>query len=508
MKHLFLPILSLALIGSVNAEVIKPNVILIMADDLGWGDTGYNGSKVIKTPHLDQMAAEGLQMNRFYSASAVCSPTRASVLTGRNPFRTGVPTANAGFLRPEEITLAEVLKDQGYVTGHFGKWHLGTLTHTEKDANRGVPGNMKDYNPPALHGYDSAFVTESKVPTYDPMVMPAKFEKGESRKLGWVFNKEGERTMPYGTFYWDIKGNKVTDNLKGDDSRVIMDRVIPFIDNAIETKKPFFSVVWFHTPHLPCVAGPKHQEMYKEHPVHLRNYAGCITAMDEQIGRLRAHLTEKGVVENTMIWFCSDNGPESKDRPDNGSAGPYRGRKRDLYEGGVRVPGLLVWPAKIKEGRKTEAPCVTSDYLPTVLDAIGVKHPQPSYTLDGISLMPLIEGETVARASSIGFLYSSKKSYSNDDYKIVSYSGKSFQLYNMKTDPFERNNIADYSPEILAALQEEFSVWLRSVKGSFDGMEYGTKSVERGELKWSVLEDGISKNKTDKQKVKKKKGNE
>ncbi|MDD7985234.1 sulfatase-like hydrolase/transferase [Lentisphaera marina] len=166
----------------IFAENAKPNVILIMADDLGWGDTGFNGSKVIKTPHLDQMAAEGLQLDRFYSASSVCSPTRASVLTGRNPYRTGVPTANQGFLRPEEIALPEVLKEQGYATGHFGKWHLGTLTHTEKDSNRGKPGNRKEFNPPKLHGYEDAFVTEAKVPTYDPMIKPKNFDKGESLK--------------------------------------------------------------------------------------------------------------------------------------------------------------------------------------------------------------------------------------------------------------------------------------------------------------------------------------
>ncbi|NQZ56261.1 MAG: sulfatase-like hydrolase/transferase, partial [Lentisphaeraceae bacterium] len=163
----------------LQAQQKKPNVILIMADDLGWGDTGYNGNKVIKTPHLDQMAADGLKMDRFYSASSFCSPTRASCLTGRNPYRTGIFTANKGILRPEEVTLPEILREQGYATGHFGKWHLGTLTADEKDANRGRKGNTQLLNPPKEHGYDDCFVTESKVPTYDPMKKPTKFEKGE-----------------------------------------------------------------------------------------------------------------------------------------------------------------------------------------------------------------------------------------------------------------------------------------------------------------------------------------
>ncbi|MDD7986662.1 sulfatase-like hydrolase/transferase [Lentisphaera marina] len=470
----------------ISADTSKPNVILIMADDLGWGDTGFNGSPVIKTPHLDQMAAEGLQLDRFYSASSVCSPTRASVLSGRNPYRTGVPTANQGFLRPEELVLPEILKEQGYATGHFGKWHLGTLTHTEKDANRGKPGNTKDFNPPKLHGYDDAFVTESKIPTYDPMIYPASFSEGENKHLGWEYVKEGQESKPYGTFYWDIDGNKVNDNLKGDDSRVIMDRVLPFIDQSISEEKPFLSVVWFHTPHLPCVAGPRHQEMYKDHPIHLRNYAGCITAMDEQIGRLRKHLADKGIADNTMIWFCSDNGPESKERPDNGSAGHFRGRKRDLYEGGVRVPAVMVWPAKVKEARKITEPCITSDYLPTILDALDIKHPKPSYTLDGRSLMPIINNEDFKRDKEIGIMYSSRIVWHKNENKLVSYDGgKTYELYNLETDPSEKSDIAAHNPELVEQLKKDMIAWHDSVKSSFEGAEYGTKSLERLGKNWS-----------------------
>jgi len=250
--------------------------------------------------------------------------------------------------------------------------------------------------------------------------------------------------------------------------------------------------------------------MYKEHPLQLQNYAGCITALDEQVGRLREHLKAKGVAENTMIWFCSDNGPESKDNPNNGSADPFRGRKRDLYEGGIRVPGLLVWPAKIKQGRQTDSPCVTSDYLPTVLDAIGVEHPEPSHTLDGVSLMPLIEGKSEKRSKNLGFLYTNRMSYSNEKYKIISYAGKPFELYDMVNDPSETTNIAPKSPELLAGMQQEFTAWIKSVKGSFDGDEYGTKSVERGNLNWTLPADGIPQapaKKTNKKNKKKKQSN-
>ncbi|MCM8531737.1 MAG: sulfatase-like hydrolase/transferase [Lentisphaeraceae bacterium] len=463
----------------------KPNVILIMADDLGWGDTGYNGNKIIKTPHLDQMAKDGLQMNRFYSASSVCSPTRASCLTGRNPYRTGIFTANKGILRPEEVTLPEILKSQGYATGHFGKWHLGTLTTTEKDANRGKKGNTKEFNPPKLHGYDAAFVTESKVPTYDPMWKPKKFEKGESLKMGWSYIKEDEEKVPYGTSYWDIAGNKVTDNLDGDDSKIIMDRAIPFIEKAVSEKKPFLSVIWFHTPHLPCVAGPKHQEMYKDFPLERRNYAGCVTALDEQIGRLRAHLKKIGADQNTMIWFCSDNGPESKANANNGTAADFRGRKRDLYEGGVRVPGLLVWPAKITEARQTDVPCITSDYVPTVLDALQLKHPQPSYILDGVSLLPLIEGKVNKRSEPLGIMFTNRLNFSNNKYKLISYDGgKSYKLYDMINDKSETKDISQSHPEIVSEMKKQAMLWYNSTKQSFLGEEYGKESFDKLGQTW------------------------
>ncbi|NWK57330.1 sulfatase-like hydrolase/transferase [Verrucomicrobiaceae bacterium N1E253] len=477
--------LSVVALGSLSVWAQeKPNIILMMADDLGWGDTGYNGNKVIKTPHLDRMAAEGLRMDRFYSASAVCSPTRASCLTGRNPYRTGVFYANTGILRPEEITLPEILQEYGYATGHFGKWHLGTLTTKEKDANRGKPGETKLFNPPSEHGYGMCFVTESKVPTYDPMKKPKDFGQGNLR-LGWAPLSEGQPFTHYGTHYWDIEGKKVNDNLDGDDSRVIMDRVLPFIDQSVESKKPFIAVVWFHTPHLPCVAGPRHQEMYKDYPLEQRNYAGCVTAMDEQIGRLRAHLAERGVADNTMIWFCSDNGPEGKANGKNGSAADFTGRKRSLHEGGVRVPGLLVWPKAIPQGRVTSMPCVTSDYLPTVLDAAGITYPEPKRDLDGESLLPMIQGKKETRNKPISLMIGKSVAMHDGKFKLLSQNGgKSYALYNLETDQKEKSNLAEQSAERIETMKRVLQQWHESVRQSFEGEEYGKKSYDRLKQKW------------------------
>jgi arylsulfatase A-like enzyme len=163
-QHILASLL-LGLVSITTQAAEKPNVILIMCDDLGWGDVGFNGNKTIRTPHLDAMAKAGLKFNRFYAAAPVCSPTRGSCVTGRHPYRYGIPFANSGHMKPEELTLAELLKKQGYTTGHFGKWHLGTLTKTVKDANRGGPRGAKHFSPPQANGFDVCFSTESKVPT-------------------------------------------------------------------------------------------------------------------------------------------------------------------------------------------------------------------------------------------------------------------------------------------------------------------------------------------------------
>jgi arylsulfatase A-like enzyme len=459
----------------------KPNVILIMADDLGWGDTGYNGNKIIKTPHLDQMAKDGIQFNRFYSASAVCSPTRASFLTGRNPYRTGVFTANKGILRPEETTITELLQKEGYVTGHFGKWHLGTFTHTEKDANRGRPGNVKEYNPASLHGYNTVFATESKVPTYNPMV-----------------NDKGQN---YGTSYWNEKNEKITKNLSGDDSRVIMDRVIPFIEDANKKNKPFCAIVWFHAPHKPCVAGPKHLEMYKDQPLKMQHYAGCITAMDDQIGRLRSELKSMEAEENTIITFCSDNGPE---RGTPGTASNFRDRKRSLHEGGIRVPGLLVWPKQIEKGFISNQMAYTSDYLPTIAEILKINLDK-KIELDGESILPIIKGERLNRKHNLGFAHSSQLSLQGENYKLYAFN-KAYELYDIKKDSLEQNNLASEKKEIVESMKTEYNSWLNSVQESFEGKEYGKYSFDRMQQTWtSPLKENKKSKPTNSKKNKKKK---
>lgn len=437
-----------------SAESAKPNVILCMADDLGWGDTAYNGHPVLKTPNLDAMSRSGIRFDRFYAGAPVCSPTRGSALTGRHPYRYGIHFANDGHMRPQEVTLAEALKTQGYATGHFGKWHLGTLTTEIEDSNRGGPRGKEDFSPPWENGFDVCFSTEAKVPTYNPMKQPRS-------------------DKPYGTYYWKEDGTRETENLEGDDSRIIMDRAVPFIRKAAADGKPFFAVVWFHAPHLPVVAGPRHRKMYAERPAGEQHYFGCITAMDEQVGRLRKELRDLGVAENTMLWFCSDNGPEGKAGKAPGTAGPFRGRKRDLFEGGVRVPGLLEWPALIEKARVVDVPCSTCDYFPTALDVLGFSMKGQPEPIDGASLKPLIEGRMKSRPRPIGFESRNQIALIDNRYKIISRDGgKTYMLFDLIDDPSEKNDLAASNPEVVAKMRETVEAWRASCAASMAGKDY------------------------------------
>ncbi len=430
-----------------NASVTKPNIILCMTDDQGWGDTGYNGHPVLRTPNLDRMAEEGLRFERFYSGAPVCSPTRGSCVTGRHPYRYGIFFANEGHIKKEEVTLAEALKPLGYATGHFGKWHLGTLTTKIKEANRAMPGDTADYSPPWENGFDVCFSTEAKVPTY------------------W---KPGDYDS-YGTHYWTGPEAMVpAEEVLGDDSTLIMNRALPFIQKAAQESTPFFAVIWFHACHLPVVSAPPYTDGYKEHA----DYYGCITAMDEQVGRLRSELKTLGIDGNTMLWFCSDNGPEGDDTAPGRTAG-LRGRKRDLYEGGVRVPGLMVWPDRVKNPRTITMPCSTSDYFPTVMDVLGYTVPETeSRPYDGVSLLPLIDGQMAERPRPIAFESAGCVSLMDNRYKIIRVAGGGYELYDIVEDPSEQHNIADEHPDIVATMQAALDAWRDSCKNSLKGEDY------------------------------------
>ena len=451
-------------------EPPKPHIILILCDDLGWGDVGFNGNDEIQTPRLDELAEASLVLNRFYSASPVCSPTRASCLTGRSPYRQGIHTANHGHLKVEEHTLPEYLKSIGYTTGHFGKWHLGTMTTKIRDSNRGKPGDSTHFSIPTMHGYDEYFATEAKVPTYDPMIRPASFDTvlGESLRYGWAKLKPGSDTLEFNTRYWAAPDSMVTAQVTGDDSKVIMDRALDFLQRAVEQNQLSFSTVWLHTPHLPVVTDSQFMSLYSDLSHREQLYYGTITAMDEQIGRLYDQLKQLQIEDQTMIWFTSDNGPE-RDTP--GSAGRFRERKRSLYEGGLRVPSLIYWPGVANPGT-SDFPVCTHDILPTLLDHLSVSL-LDGRPIDGMSVMSLLD-QDVPERKPIGFRHNKRMSWVTDTYKLISADdGESFELYHLVNDPQESNNIIGAHPELAEQLQEELEAWMNSCEDSEKGLDYG-----------------------------------
>lgn len=455
---------------SSDAGAKAPNIILCMADDQGWGDTGYNGHPYLKTPHLDAMSRAGLRFDRFYSGAPVCSPTRGSALTGRHPYRYGVPTANAGHIRDGEVTLAELLKAQGYTTGHFGKWHLGTLTNDQEDGRRGGR-QPENYAPPWEHGFDQSFAAEVQMPTWDPM-----------------------ENQAFPSKYWTAEGEYATENLSGDDSRVIMDRAIPFIQQAVAAQTPFFAVIWFHAPHRPVVAGPRHRALYAGFSEGEQHYYGCITALDEQVGRLRTELRQLGVADDTMLWYCSDNGPEGRTShlsTDRGSSGGLRGRKRSLFEGGVRVPGILEWPRQVEAGRVSDVPASTCDYFPTIAGVLGLDAPGDGRPIDGVSLLPLIDGDTQERGRPIAFqcpdggergqgarLGSPDHALIGDRYKLLSFLDEGRigedMLFDIALDPGERHDLAGELPEVTAQMKQYLMDWDASCARSAEGADYSS----------------------------------
>jgi arylsulfatase A-like enzyme len=400
-----------------------------MADDQGWGDTSYNGHRILSTPHLDRMAAEGLRFDRFYAGAPVCSPTRGSCLTGRHPYRYGIFSANADSgadalskyaLPGRELTLAEMLRPLGYSSGHFGKWHLGDFTGPRRAA-------------PSDHGFDTFFSTTRKVATLNP---------------------EG---------YWTSSG-RLPGPIEGDDSRILMDQALDFIERSARRQQPFLAVIWFHAPHEPVFASQRHRAPYMQYQETTQHYFGAIAALDEQMGRLRETLELLRVNRNTMLWYCSDNGPEGDalSAESLGSAGPFRGRKRSLFEGGVRVPGILVWPEQFAAPRVIKAAASTSDFVPTVMASLG----RQAKNADGINLLPLLKSNAPRRGRALGFETigntrgSPKLAWVEDRWKLLTdlELGEDL-LFDLDADPSESTNLAARHPEEVARMRTSLRRW-------------------------------------------------
>ena len=295
----------------------KPNVILCMTDDQGWGDTGYNGHPVLKTPELDAMAAAGIRFDRFFTAHPMCSPTRASCLTGRSPTRYRCMTWGHD-LPLAEVTIAEAVRTAGYATGHFGKWHLGGIPEATGGTGQGLPESF-DAAPrhPGNQGFDEWY------------------SNGNTFDLGSAILYHGEERL--------VLPEK-------DTSDAVMDLALEWIGRQAEAGKPFLAVIWFSAPHGPHKAAPEYAAAYATAKKQA-DYLGELAGVDHAMGRLRRGLREMKVADDTMLWFCSDNGAGP-----GGSTGGLPGAKKFLSEGGNRVPGILEWPARIRRPFATTSP--------------------------------------------------------------------------------------------------------------------------------------------------------
>ncbi|GAB5451182.1 MAG: sulfatase-like hydrolase/transferase [Halioglobus sp.] len=474
------PLLTLScLSSSFAADFIKPNIVLVMSDDQGWGDVAYNGNDTVLTPELDRLSLEGVRLDRFYAAAPVCSPTRASVLTGRHPFRYGIEWAGLGHLPAEELTIAEILRHHGYATGHFGKWHVGELSRTVNQSY--FTGDLADpahYSPPWENGFDVSFSTESMMPTYNPYYhVGGDYGSDDYRHLQSETVELDQRTggFRWRDHYWTDQGVIVDEWLTGDDSKLITNRALDFIDAQIEAGKPFLALVWYHTPHTPLVAAVEDRAPYSDLPMEAQHWFGAISAMDREIGRLRSHLRERDVSDNTLFWFKSDNGPSYIH--DYNSAGPFSGKKATLKEGGIRVPAIIEWPASIPGKRAVDAPISTSDILPTLLAAAAIVLPTGAPELDGENVLPLLRGDTNRRHKPIAFQSPirgakygadrSRRQYalSGERYKLYTGdAGDNWLLFDLKLDPAETRDLADQHPEIVATMQEELMRWVERVQ--------------------------------------------
>jgi arylsulfatase A-like enzyme len=481
---------ALTVLGEVIADKAhpRPNIILIMSDDQGWGDVGFNGNERLKTPNLDKMAANGMVMERFYAASPICSPTRGSVLTGRNFSRYGIHAAHTGGMRVGEVTIANLLSRADYATGIFGKWHLGWVI-PDRVGTRGY------YSPPWHHGFDESFVTRGAVPTWDPTITPQ----------GWNrWGSSGREGRPWqGGEPFVHNGEIVTDNLAGCTSRITVDRVIPFIRAQAEAEKPFIAFVWFNAPHEPVVAGPDYLAMYEDLPEEQAHFFGVLTAMDEQIGRVRDELRALGIADNTLVSFTSDNGAaHSLVSSGYASSGPFRGSKHTPYEGGVRVPTVFEWPGVIPAGQRSNFMASTYDYLPTILDYLGMKMPDKR-PLDGVSLVTPLLGQSGERKGFVPIGYQrihrgqNRLGLIENRFKLIfsdeaegltlhdlmtnpgphltrefDLPGHGFELYDLIEDPAESNNLIRHKKDEAVRMILKFDEFLHSVRRSNLGADF------------------------------------
>jgi N-acetylgalactosamine-6-sulfatase len=435
-----LTFLALCLLAAGRAHAAPPpNILFILADDLGWGDLGCYGHPTLKTPRLDRLAREGTLFTQYYANGSVCSPTRAALMTGQYPARHRIhghfatPQANADrgmahWLDPQAPNLAALLSARGYATAHIGKWHLG---------------DGPDAPPPSRYGFDH-------------------FRTMDGPGRHW--------REPLATFMAKSTG-------------LFADEAIAFLREPRD--RPFFINLWTFLPHAPLNPTAAQMEPFKNfswggHRSAETIYFAAVNDVDQQVGRVLDALEELGLAGNTLVIFSSDNGPEDIHLPEAGhsgvgSAGPFRGRKRSLYEGGVRVPFIVRWPGRVPAGKVNTASVVSGvDLLPTIARLVGASLPA-GHAPDGEAMDAAWLGRDAARTRDLHWEYrfpvrgdaihhSPQLALREGDWKLLMNPDRSrVELYDLARDLTQTDNLAAQHPEVAARLAEKLLAWQKSL---------------------------------------------
>ena len=521
----------------------KPSFLFILIDDVGWADLGYNNGTA-HTPNIDTWAKRPgtMLMQDLHSGGTVCSPTRATVLTGRNHFRDCVDyvygcsdmtscVPDFEFAPSRTFTVGDAVRVAGpdYDDGaiFLGKWHLGSFFN-DSEAYGGKTSS------PITHGFHhfNATVEVTQTSTANCMCRPEWEHLCNFGHYGRMVHCEASNTKQIAdccqNYWWDDASSphgvtNLTWPSPDDDASYITDAFERFLHQRRKATvairgghpAPFAAQISFHNCHIPFVGTNSSKEACKRgetcrpplegdlpYTELELDYYACLTELDDAIGRVLSNLQQEGYYENTMIFLASDNGPERNcyptgfcaraDRPNRptegpGSAGPLRGRKRDIYEGGHRVPGIVSWPAIVGDQASISWETVlTDDFLPTIMDALGVERPpeQQSWVMDGRSILPILRGEkwkdTAGGDRSFGIGYydaelsvingwgyrEGKWKYVEGSISCTEDSCKGASLFNLESDLGERNDLSDKHPDILAKLQEKFMAWHDSIMAS------------------------------------------
>jgi arylsulfatase A-like enzyme len=431
------------LAGPLRAE--RPNVLLIMADDQGSVDAGCYGAEDLHTPHTDALASRGVRFTQFYSAAPVCSPSRAGTLTGRWPVRAGVPgncasqKGGKGALPPDEVTLAEMFRSAGYATAHIGKWHVGYTPDTS----------------PRAQGFDHSFGHMGGcIDNYSHFF----YWSGPNVHDLW---RNGVEVFHDGCYFPDLMVNEAAEFIRR------------------HRDGPFFLYYAMNTPHYPYQGDAKWLEHFQDMPYPRNLYAAFVAAQDERLGRLFATLDDLGLRERTIVVFQSDNGHSTEERAHfgGGSAGPYRGAKFSLFEGGIRLPAIISWPGTLPENETRAQLAHACDLLPTLAELAGVERPRVH--LDGRSLARVLRDpaspsphEGRALHWQVGAGPNADWAVREGDWKLIGNTRDTSRgdgraqrvamfLANVRDDPGETTNLADEHPDVVQRLRKLHDEHLR-----------------------------------------------